>query len=164
MEWTTQRPRREGPLNCLHGTQDREIGALCLELCFPFPSAEPLMIAEAKGAFVTKGSLLWCCLRDQQCWVSLTWTFWNPVILGICFVLVLGKVWELPPYRRQVAGVEHGWTKKPLTPAQLHIHQFYIIEGNCAEAPTVIWSFWFCLPWHHFVQLVWLFMSRRLWL
>lgn len=110
----------------------------------------------SKGCFVTEGSFLWCCLRDQQCRVSLTWTFWNPVILGICFVLVLGKVSELPPYRRQVVGVGHGWTKNPLTPAQFHTHQFYIIEGNCAEAPTVIWSFWFWLPWHHFVQLVWL--------
>lgn len=90
-EWTAQRPRRAGPLNCLHGTQDREMGTLCLELCFPFPSAEPLMIPKAKGAFVTEGSLLWCCLRDQQRQVSLTWTFWNPVILGICFVLVLGR-------------------------------------------------------------------------
>lgn len=51
------------------------MGTLCLELCFPFPSAEPLMIPKAKGAFVTEGSLLWCCLRDQQRQVSLTWTF-----------------------------------------------------------------------------------------
>lgn len=93
------------------------------------------MIPGAKGAFVATESSLWCCcLRDQQCRAPLTWTFWNPVILGICFVLVLGKGSELPPNQRQIALVGQGWTKAPLAPAQLQIRLFYITEGKLWEA------------------------------
>lgn len=147
---------RQGLWTAFMEHKDRTIGDLHLELCFSFPSAEPLMIPIAKGAFVTTESSLWCwCLRDQQCRVPLTWAFWNPVILGICFVLVLGKGSELPLNRRQIALVRHGWTKGPLAPAQLRIHLFYITEGELWEAllwlgvsdlvfPDTILSSWCC--------------------
>lgn len=165
MEWTAQQPRQAGPLSCLHGTQGQENRALRLELCFSFPSAVPLMIPIAKGAFVTTESSLWCwCLRDQQCRVPLTWAFWNPVILGICFVLVLGKGSELPLKRRQSALVRHGWTKGPFSPSPAPDSSILNNRGRIVGSPTVMWGFWACLPWHHFVQLVLLFIERRLWL
>lgn len=145
--------------NTGQGNRGSVLGAV-----FSFPLRGAFDDCWSKGCFCDQGKLT-LVLFERPTVLG----FSNLDLLKSChswylLVLVLRKVWELPPYRRQVAGVGHGWTKNPLTPAQLHTHQFYIIEGNCAEAPTVIWSFWFCLPWHHFVQLVWLFMSRRLWL
>lgn len=157
--WSEQlsSPGRQGLWTALMEHKDRKIGgAQHLKLCFYFLSAEPLMIPVAKGAFVTTESSLWCCcLRDQQCRATLTCAFWNPVILGICFVLVLGKGSELPPNQRQIALVGHGWTKAPLAPAQLQILLFYITEGEWQEAPLwfgvfdpvfldTILSSWYC--------------------
>lgn len=166
MEWTAQQSRQAGPLNCLHGTQGWEkSGALHLALCFYFLSAEPLMIPVAKGAFVTTESSLWCCcLRDQQCRAPLTWAFWNPVTLGICFVLVLGKGSELSPNQRQIALVGHGWTKAPLAPAQLQICLFYITEGELWEALLWYGVFDPVFPDTILSSQALLFLERRLWL
>lgn len=131
MELTAQQPRRAGPLNGLHGTQGQKNRGSALGAVFLCPFRGTSDDCCTKGCFCDHRKLtLLCCWRNQQCRAPLTCTLWNPVILGVCFLLVLGKGSEHAPNRRQMALVGHGWAKGPLAPAQLQIHLSYITKGE----------------------------------
>lgn len=138
MEWAAQRPRRAGPLNCLHGTQGQENQGSVLGAVFSFPLCGAFDDSCSKGCFCDQGKLTLVLFERPT-----VLCFSNLGLLKSChswYLLCVGSGKGLRTPSKQKAGCWGGaWVNwGPFNSSRLHTHLFYIIEGNCAEA--LLWS------------------------